>query len=134
MGRARPRRTNPPDQSARVGLPGHERAERNRRTVRPAAVALTRSKPKTWRCKCGHRNIARTSSRRCEACGENTKPAPRTTKAKPVDSYEVYELLSVTIHGGDAGACGCCGRSKPETYRHDREHDHKTGKPRGLGC
>jgi len=102
--------------------------------VAVAVVTLTRRKPKTWRCKCGHRNIARTSSKRCEACGEQTKPKPRTTKAKPSDPYEVYELLSVTIHGGEAGACGCCGRPKPETYRHDREHDHKDGKPRGLGC
>ena len=97
-------------------------------------MTLTRRKPKTWRCKCGQVNIARTSSKRCTNCGENTKPAPRKTKAKPNDSYEVYELLSVSIHGGDAGACGCCGRPKADTHNYDREHDHRTGKPRGLAC
>jgi len=98
-------------------------------------VTLTRRKPKSWTCPVCHRkNEARTSSRTCQyGCGA-TKPKPRKTKSKPVDSYEVYELLSVAIHGGDAGSCGCCGRPKPDTYRHDREHDHKTGKPRGLGC
>lgn len=50
------------------------------------------------------------------------------------DSYEVYALLSQTIHGGENEACGVCGKPKPDGRKHDRDHDHKTGKPRGLAC
>jgi len=98
-------------------------------------VTLTRRKPKTWTCpKCHRKNEARTSSRTCAyGCGA-TKPKKRATLAKPADSYEVYELLSVTIHGGETGACGVCGRPPKERRNNDRDHDHRTGKPRGLAC
>jgi len=56
------------------------------------------------------------------------------SKAKPADSYEVYELLSVSIHGGDAGSCGVCGKPPGEYRKNDRDHCHVTGRPRGLAC
>jgi hypothetical protein len=49
-------------------------------------------------------------------------------------SYADYALLSVLIHGGDKDACGVCGRPMGESRRHDRDHDHRTGQPRGLAC
>jgi hypothetical protein len=103
--------------------------------VAVAVVTLTRRKPKSWTCpKCHRKNEARTSSRTCQyGCG-TTKPKKRPSLAKPSDSYDVYELLSVTIHGGEPGACGVCGRPPKERRNNDRDHDHRTGKPRGLAC
>jgi len=83
---------------------------------------------------CKRKNVARTSSRTCAyGCGA-TKRKKRQSLAKPADSYEVYEILSATIHGGDAGACGVCGRPPTVRRLNDRDHDHRTGKPRGLAC
>lgn len=42
--------------------------------------------------------------------------------------YEHY----VAINGGEH--CGICGRRASGTRRLDRDHDHKTGVPRGLLC
>jgi hypothetical protein len=42
-------------------------------------------------------------------------------------TYEDY----VALNGGEF--CGICG-AKPKTRRLDRDHDHKTGAPRGLLC
>jgi hypothetical protein len=97
-------------------------------------VTLATKKRKTWTCpKCKRKNEVRTSSRTCQyGCGA-TKPKKRETKAKPTDSYEVYAILSAAIHGGDTGACGCCGRPKAD-HNYDREHDHRTGNARGLAC
>ena len=41
--------------------------------------------------------------------------------------YEDY----VALNGGEY--CGICGIG-PRSKRLDRDHDHKTGKPRGLLC
>jgi hypothetical protein len=90
-----------------------------------------------WTCrKCKHRN-ERSSSRKCAGCLELTKPKLRVPKHAETlrdDPYEVYEELSARIHGTEPGACGCCRRERVETRRHDRDHDHFTGKPRGLAC
>ncbi|MGH8525107.1 MAG: endonuclease domain-containing protein [Gammaproteobacteria bacterium] len=42
-------------------------------------------------------------------------------------TYEQY----VEINGGEH--CGICGK-EPDGRRLDRDHDHKTGRPRGLLC
>jgi hypothetical protein len=42
--------------------------------------------------------------------------------------YEVY----IEINGGEH--CGICGRKPLPHRRLDRDHDHRTGKPRGLLC
>lgn len=92
--------------------------------------------PSTWLCKCGHRN-PRTASRRCQGCGNLTKPKRRVPKHAEVlrdTSYQDYALLSVLIHGGEKDACAVCGRPKPEGRKHDRDHDHRTGQARGLAC
>ena len=42
--------------------------------------------------------------------------------------YEEY----IKINGGEF--CAICGRKPHPGYKLDRDHDHKTGKPRGLLC
>jgi len=41
--------------------------------------------------------------------------------------------ISRQLHGGVLGACAICGR-EPGRARHNRDHDHKTGRFRGLLC
>ena len=91
--------------------------------------------PKRWTCrKCGTLN-QRTSSRKCQGCGEQTKPKLRVPKHAETlrdDSYGFYVDVNELIHGqGDN--CGVCG-GPPVTdgRRLDRDHDHRTGLPRGL--
>lgn len=93
-----------------------------------------------WSCRrCKHRN-ERTSSRKCQGCGELTKPKTRVPKHAETlrdTTYEQYETLSYEIHGRftELGACGVCGRHRGESgRRHDRDHDHRTGLARGLAC
>lgn len=87
-----------------------------------------------WTCrKCAHRN-QRTASRRCEGCGEQTKPKPRRpAHAVALEmTYQQYLELQQDVHGlGEV--CGICERP-PATRRLDRDHSHTTGKPRGLLC
>jgi hypothetical protein len=79
-----------------------------------------------WTCpKCRTRN-ARTRQR-CD-CGRK-RPAPRRPKhAEVLD--RPYEWWVETF--GDK--CGICGRGPSELRRLDRDHDHRTGAPRGLLC
>lgn len=89
--------------------------------------------PKTWACRCGHRNEP--THRKCRGCGKQ-KPKRRVPKHAQVlrdTTYPDAALLSVVMHGGDKDACACCGRPKDER-NHDRDHDHRTGAFRGLLC
>ena len=42
--------------------------------------------------------------------------------------------LSVEIHGGELHHCGCCRKAPTKVKRHDRDHDHRSGKARGVAC
>jgi hypothetical protein len=90
-----------------------------------------------WTCrKCGHRND-RTASRKCVGCGGLTKPKLRVPKHAETlrdTPYDRFAQLSVEIHGGEYEACGVCGKLKPETHKHDRDHDHREIRARGLAC
>ena len=93
--------------------------------------------PRPWKCPaCGHVNESR-NVKRCRGCGGDTKrrrPLRQTDAALRETEYGDFAVLSVLIHGGEPHACGCCGKPRGETRRHDRDHDHRTGNPRGLAC
>jgi hypothetical protein len=90
-----------------------------------------------WICRgCGYRNERAVVKCRGEGC-QRRRPKKRIPKHAEVlrdMSYEAWELLSQQLHGGELGACGVCRKPKPEHGRHERDHDHRTGKPRGLAC
>lgn len=97
--------------------------------------------------KCGHRNDREGGRRLCVECRAPLpkRRVPKHAETLRDDSYERYAQLNFQMHFGlmdipvkDGPTmyedCGVCGRSKPETRRHDRDHDHRTGNPRGLAC
>lgn len=104
---------------------------------------LATKRRRYWSCpRCKHRNEHRTSSRRCQGCGENTKPkkqVPKHARVLQDTAYQDAALLSVAIHGGDKDECACCGRPIPEGAKHERDHGHRDteasyGKIRGITC
>ena len=101
-------------------------------------MTLTRKKRRYWTCpRCKYRQEHRTSSRKCVNCQETTKPKRRVPAHAVVLrdlSFPEAEKLSQAMHGGELGACAVCGRPKPETGHHDRDHDHRTGAFRGMAC
>lgn len=90
---------------------------------------------RSWTCRkrfggtpCLHVNKPR--KRVCGLCG-----TPRPARRKPQHlaalemPYEAYE----TLNGGEH--CGICGAArKVDGKRLHRDHDHRTGVPRGLLC
>ena len=85
------------------------------------------------RRKCGTR-LERTRQK-C-ACG-GKRPAPRVPKharTLQTDTYERYIEVSKAIHGVADESCCVCGKPRSQERRHDRDHDHTTGNPRGLAC
>jgi hypothetical protein len=93
--------------------------------------------PKPWTCKeCGTVNV-RTRSVTCKGCGKPTKrklPVPKHRAVLRSTDYGDFAVLSVLIHGGEPHSCGVCGKPKPAGRRWDRDHDHRTGRPRGIAC
>jgi hypothetical protein len=89
----------------------------------------------TWTCqrqakgiRCGTRNSGR--KRKCMACGKPKPVRKRPAHMSALDlSYEHY----VALNGGEQ--CGICGVERtPFDRKLDRDHDHRTGQPRGLLC
>ncbi len=85
---------------------------------------------------CGHRNDRAGGRRLCADC---RTPLPKRRVAGHARTlrdmaYKAWAELSVEIHGGELEACGVCGRMPSDNRHHDRDHDHETGKPRGLAC
>ena len=88
----------------------------------------------TWRCtkatdgvKCNHDNPRRL--KKCEVCGKLRSPIKRPAHQLALKfPYEYY----VELNGGEY--CGICKRPPSPTRRLDRDHDHRTGRPRGLLC
>ena len=45
-----------------------------------------------------------------------------------------YLVTNEQIPGVADESCGVCGKPRSQDRRHDRDHDHRTGNPRGLAC
>lgn len=87
-----------------------------------------------WLCrKCKNRNER--AKRKCLFCGaaKPRKRVPRHAITLQRDSYEFYCQVAEKLHGVADERCCVCGKPRGER-RHDRDHDHKTGHPRGLAC
>jgi hypothetical protein len=77
--------------------------------------------------KCGHLNENR--RRKCVECGKPRPPRQRPAHLAALEAdYEAY----IAINGGEH--CAICGRKPSKKRRLDRDHDHKTGRPRALLC
>lgn len=48
--------------------------------------------------------------------------------------YEEWAEFSVLVHGGELDHCAVCQRAPIKIRRWDRDHDHRTGKARGIAC
>jgi recombination endonuclease VII len=75
--------------------------------------------------------------RTCSTCGKVTKPKRRVTRHAQTlrdEPYAVYVQLAAAIHGVTDESCNVCGKPRPESRRWDRDHDHVTGKARGIVC
>lgn len=87
-----------------------------------------------WTCqrqadgvRCGHFNPS--IKRNCQSCGKKRPARKRPAHLEALElDYEVF----VAINGGEL--CKICGRKPSDGRRLDRDHDHRTGKPRGLLC
>jgi hypothetical protein len=93
---------------------------------------------KFWTCPkgCGGRWERSLVKCRTEGC-TGRRPKKRTARhARTLrdDSYAVYVQVARDIHGVTDESCCVCGKPRKQDRHHDRDHDHKTGKPRGLAC
>lgn len=81
-----------------------------------------------WRCRaCLTLNPPR--ARKCGACERKRPKKRRPPHMRALDlPYETY----VELNGGEA--CGICGAEPKPGRRLHRDHDHRTGRPRGLAC
>ena len=103
-------------------------------------MSAATSKRRYWLCTCGTRNER--IKQRCPDCGRHRpkRRVPKHARTLRDDQYPVYREVNERLHAKafgsewDADCCGVCGKP-PSTSRHmDRDHDHRTGLPRGLAC
>jgi hypothetical protein len=102
-----------------------------------AAMTLRTKTPKRWACRrCGHRNAPTHRNCRGEGCEGKRRKKRRPAHAEVLrgDTYPVFVQANEDIHGVSDESCGVCGKPRSQERRHDRDHDHVTGKPRGLAC
>jgi hypothetical protein len=91
------------------------------------------SRTRGWTCRrqaagvvCGTFNPSRT--RKCSACD---KPRPPKRRAGHLVALELTYEQYVDFNGGEH--CAICKRGRG-SRRLDRDHDHRSGRPRGLLC
>lgn len=96
------------------------------------AVAQT-ANVKTWTCqrvchgaKCGHRNPSR--KQLCSRCGKRRPPRRQPAHRAVLDQLP-YEWWVERF----GEVCNICG-AEAKTRRLHRDHDHQTGRARGLLC
>ena len=92
------------------------------------------SRARYWTCRRQSDGIACRAvnpaiKRKCQRCG---KPRPALKRPAHMAALELDYARYVQINGGDW--CAICRRSPSAGRRLDRDHDHRTGQPRGLLC
>jgi hypothetical protein len=107
----------------------------NRRLWIGSSLSLTMPS-RYWKCrKCTARNERSTPTlRRCGSCGAPRPKKSSSRRLKPEDTYDYYCQVNADIHGITDESCGVCGKPRTFERKHDRDHDHLTGNPRGLAC
>jgi hypothetical protein len=86
-----------------------------------------------WSCSCGERWPR--IKQKC-SCGKSRpkKRVPVHARTLRDDTYQVYLDIAQEVHGVTDESCCVCRKPRSQERRHDRDHDHLTGKPRGLAC
>ncbi len=100
-------------------------------------MTLRTKTPKRWHCRrCGHMNEPAHVNCRGEGCDGKRRKKRRARHAEVLrgDTYPVFVQANEQIHGVTDESCGVCGKPRSQERKHDRDHDHVTGKPRGLAC
>lgn len=83
---------------------------------------------RSWKCR-GCLTVNPPRKRLCGACKLARPKRRRPAHLQALDMpYEVF----VAANGG-VDACGICG-AQGKTRRLHRDHDHRTGRPRGVLC
>lgn len=74
--------------------------------------------------------------KKCPSCGRARpkKRVPKHAITLQRDSYGFYCEVARVLHGVTDERCCVCGKPRHPERRHDRDHDHLTGHPRGLAC
>ena len=102
-----------------------------------SSSGIRRTQPKGWHCRrCGHLNEPAHVNCRGDGC-EGRRPRKRRARHAEVlrgDTYPLFVQAAEQIHGVTDESCCVCGKPRSQERRHDRDHDHRTGKPRGLAC
>lgn len=87
-----------------------------------------------WTCQrqknhvvCRHVNSNR--KQLCERCGGRRA---KRRRPKHLVALELSYQDFIELNGGEF--CAICGRDPSSLRRLDRDHDHRTGEPRGLLC
>ena len=90
--------------------------------------------PSTWRCKCGIRHAR--VRQKCPWCEMKRPPkrGPKHARILKGDTYPLFVQAAREIHGVTDESCCVCGKPRSQERRHDRDHDHLSGAPRGLAC
>jgi hypothetical protein len=93
---------------------------------------------KYWTCPCGTRNDRAGGRRKCVNPDCDLRRAKtRRPKHKEImrgDTYPLFVQAAREIHGVSDESCCVCGKPRRQEGNWDRDHDHKTGKARGLAC
>jgi hypothetical protein len=107
-------------------------------------MAVRTKKRPYWQCRrCSFRNLREHVN--CRGTLPTGEPCPSQRPKKPVrahrrilqgKTYPLFVQAAREIHGvTDESCCNlACGRQPSPERKMDRDHDHVTGKPRGLLC